>query len=105
MRHHSDDLRAVSEERIPTPAGFGLADVVVDTAEHWPLDDQRRIDLVCNQRAAGRRRCGQVVVPVSMDGETYEYTEDDRRALVLAHLIQQHGWTREAVGERPAAAQ
>jgi hypothetical protein len=96
-----DDLRAVSGERTHLPEGFEIATEVRAAAMMWPLTDQRRIDMVCNHqvdRGGHAGRCGQVVLPVSRDGDLYEYTDEEREGLVLAHLMQRHGWTREVVG-------
>lgn len=101
MTTHSDDLRAVSEERTPLPSGFEIATEVRAAALTWPLQARRRTDMVCGAqvtRGTVPGICGQAVVPVSQDGELYEYTDEEREGLLLAHLMQRHGWTREGVG-------
>jgi hypothetical protein len=104
MTDYTNDLRAVSEERVPLPDQFAISQDVLDAAQVWPTAARRRIDIVCAQhiqRGGGQPGiCGQIVLPVSQDGELYEYTDEERQGLVLAHLMQRHGWTRETIGER-----
>lgn len=101
MGTNTDGLQTVSEERVPLPPGFEIAQHVRGAAAMWPLQRIERVDMVCGYRAGlGGRSCGQVIVPVRMDEGLYEYSDEEYEGLVLAHLMQCHGWTRETIGER-----
>jgi hypothetical protein len=74
---------------------MGIDPQVRIAAKVWPLRRAERVDLLCDVR-----RCNQVVVPVRVGAEAYEYTDEEREGLVLAHLMQRHEWTRETIGEQ-----
>lgn len=43
--------------------------------------------------------CRQGIVQMSWDGALYQVTPEQRTALVVGHMIQTHGWTRESIGD------
>lgn len=98
MSSHTDDLRAVSEERVALPEGFEISKFVRRAAAAWPLLRQERVDMVCGGVSRSGRPCAQVVVPVRLGDGTYEYSAEEYEGLVLAHMMQCHGWTRESAG-------
>jgi hypothetical protein len=89
------DLAGLSEERTPLPEGFEIDPQVRYAAKVWPLRFAERVDALC-----GYGHCNQVVVPIRRDAESYEYTDEEREGLILAHLMQRHEWTRETIGEQ-----
>lgn len=92
------ELAELGDARVALPAGFAIADEVRAAVGSWNMDLVTRTDWVC----AG---CRQVVVPVRCGQGAdwpadYRYTPEEAQGLVLAHLMQRHGWTRETIGER-----
>lgn len=45
--------------------------------------------------------CRQGIVEQIWDGKRYEMPVEQFEALVLAHLVQRHHWTRELIGDQP----
>ncbi len=43
--------------------------------------------------------CGQSINIVSCDDVEFRYSAAQLDGLVLAHLVQRHGWTRESIGD------
>lgn len=44
--------------------------------------------------------CGQLIGWVVSEHRPYQYSDVQWDGLILAHLIQRHGWTREVIGEQ-----
>ena len=83
----------------PTPErDFAIREEVLTAAHGIVTSERTRVDEICLIWNGGRV-CGQVVIPVSVGREKYLYTDEERDALMLAHLMQRHGWTRETIGD------
>lgn len=86
MVNHIDDVRSVSDARVAPPSDFAVAPQVWDAVA--------AIDLVPSQWLCCPH-CQQGVIHVDWNTQPYMYSVDEQRGLVLAHMIQVHGWTRE----------
>ncbi len=89
----SGEARQLAQLRGPRPAppGFAVPEHVWELVREWPIKrraDDRRRDMVCEA-------CGQQVFPITKGDRRYQYKVGQRDGLVLAHLIQVHGWNRE----------
>lgn len=75
----------------PIPEFFAVPESVWALVRKWCLarrESPGRIDGVC-------MHCGQGVLPIAKDGHYYDYSEGQQDGMILAHLIQAHGWSRE----------
>lgn len=82
-------------QRVIPPAEFAVSDQVQQAASDWPLllrveGERQKTDgmLLC-------QRCRQGIVPLWKEDVKYTYNGEAMRGLIIAHLIQNHGWTRE----------
>lgn len=104
-----EELAAVeSKPRVQVDPAFAIAPHVLAAADRWAMDVDRGDDGV------ERLRCGQCRQAVAVLGTStphanpqqirpglpgsYHYDDEQLRGLVLAHLMQRHGWTREKTG-------
>lgn len=87
MVNYIDDVRSVSDARVAPPSDFAVAPEVWDAVADIALVPSGW--LCCPH-------CRQGVIHVDWNRQLYAYTVDEQRGLVLAHMIQSHGWTREA---------
>lgn len=88
------DVRSLDDLRPPTPlldAEFALAPEVYDAAAHLYLEVWTDEDDTDRGHCP---RCDRGLVAMHL-----HYTDDERTGLVVAHMIQTHGWTRETCGE------
>lgn len=91
MTGDMETLKRLSTDRVSCPVGFAVPGDVWADVRGWPLGlrvDADRIDRICSH-------CWQTVIPMSNPQGAYHYTDEEKDGLVLAHLIQAHGWTRE----------
>lgn len=70
------------------PAGFAVTAEVWAGVRKWPT---------CLHRLCAL--CGRSINIAAYDDVAYQYTPQELEGLVLAHLIQSHGWTRESISE------
>lgn len=91
MSVNTDDLRALSGERVPLPIGFEIPESVWEGVRRWPLMYRAETDLIHKVCSL----CDQSVMVISTPKGAYTYSDDAQDSLVLAHLIQAHDWTRE----------
>lgn len=91
--------------RVEVDPRFAIAPHVLEAASRWPTEIGQDDDGIDRLRCTA---CGQAVavlgtsaphtdpqqVKVGLPG-TYRYDLEQLRGLVLAHLMQRHGWTRE----------
>jgi hypothetical protein len=82
-----------------TPApDFEVSQAVRDAARLVATSERTRVDEICLLWAGGRV-CGQIIAPLRVGREEYFYSDVEKEGLLLAHLMQRHGWTRESTGE------
>lgn len=82
--------------RQPLSAQFEISSHVRRAAARWPTyervsDYGHRVDAMC--------ACEQSVAVLRRNGQDVHYDDDQIEGLVLAHLMQRHGWTRETIGD------
>lgn len=98
MGSDREALRRLSEERVVPGPEFAVSEQVWDGVRSWETvlrpnrDAAHTTQYVCGE-------CGQGIAVAWNDKGRYTYSQDQLDGLKLAHLIQQHGWTRETVGE------
>lgn len=91
-------LAGLSEERVVPDPEFAVAQQVWDAVRLWETalrpahDVAGTVHHVCCA-------CGQGIYPAWNARGRYSYTDEELDSLKLAHVIQRHGWSREAPGE------
>lgn len=88
------DVKSLDDLRPPVPVtdlAFAVAVEVYDAAAHLYLEVWTDEDGVDRGHCP---RCDRGLIAMHL-----HYTADDRVGLVVAHMIQSHGWTRESTGE------
>lgn len=86
--------RELAELRPPveiTDPAFAVAREVYEDAKAMYLETWLDDDDVMRRHCP---RCDRGIIDLR-----YTYTPDEGAGLVLAHMIQAHGWTRESTGE------
>lgn len=110
MTIERDDLEAVdASPRVALPAGFAIASHVLEAAARWPITLDVESDDGVDYYRCGT--CGQGIAPAGTRTEReagdrfvpglpgrYVYDPEQLRGLVVAHLMQAHGFTREKTG-------
>lgn len=80
----------------PLPAGLAVAPAVLAAADVEPL----AVRLELNEHGAHvfltHARCDQAIHALAAPAGAYRVPIADVRAQLVAHLMQRHGWTREA---------
>lgn len=104
-----DELAAVeAKPHVPLDPAFAIAPHVLAAAAEWPCTVDRGTDGVDRLRCSD---CSQAVAVLGTSiphdnpeqhqaglPGTYQYESEQLRGLVLAHLMQRHGFTREKTG-------
>lgn len=94
----SGDITTVPEsEWVQPPPGFRVTDDVHRAVAEQFLtvrSDGQAVYLTCN--FDGDKPCDQSVLALAAHGGPYRVRLKDISAALLSHLIQRHGWTREA---------
>lgn len=85
-----EQLAQLSQERITCPPEFAPSQEVWRVAGMVSL---RPATWLCCPL------CRRGIVQTTWDGQMILYGDEERRSLVLAHMIQSHQWTREVVGD------
>lgn len=96
MRDDRRELAALSTERVVPVPEFAVTAQVWSGVRRWLTVLRTKLDQVDTvHRGCGL--CGQSINVDSVKGVKYEYSSTELDGLVLAHLIQRHGWTRETI--------
>lgn len=95
MGNDREELKNLSTERVSFPREMAVSDEVwaaLALLEFPLLVEENGLDVYHN---CGE--CFQGIAPDTLEGKgRYSYSEDEMNGLRLAHMIQCHGWTREA---------
>lgn len=91
------ELAALSGERVTPDPQFAVSGEVLDAVYRMGMPVWRDEDMFerwhCPKCSRG------VILCRDPAGTRYRYLPGDVEGLLLAHLIQAHGWSRESVGE------
>lgn len=90
MSKDRDDLRGISDERVAPGPEFAVSDEVWRAVKYVIL---RPASWLC----CGL--CRQGIVQTMWDHTSYATHDGEVDSLILMHMIQRHGWTRETVGD------
>lgn len=94
----SDREGNLGKEQVAVPEQFAVSEAVWAGVREW----NTALRLAGDDIGTVRRTCiscGQSINVAWNNRGVYEYTGEQLDGLVLAHLIQTHGWTRETCGE------
>lgn len=94
--HATDGLKRLEDTpRVPFPPGMAVPERVWTQAAAWPTRERviirqghKHTYLCCEQD-------GQSIAALRMGDTAYYYEPRILEGLILAHLIQAHGWSRE----------
>lgn len=97
MTAAAEGLQAVSEERIRPDPAFAVSESVWAALRSWDTRTTPDPD----RPGWAYRVCGECVQAVNTAWTprgVYRYSAAELEGLLLAHLIQRHGWSRETSG-------
>lgn len=89
--------RVPEQDWVPVPTDLALAPAVIDAAATWPLRvrvESKSVHLTCADD-------DQSILPLVRSSVAYRVRTRDVTGALIAHLLQCHGWTREAPHARP----